>query len=114
MNETKKKDEKTFFFPENVESSYGVFLGLSVKEMLVYILPMVIVGLIVLFLPPHTFKFMIFKGIVVIFSITVLLAVLSSRPVSYRNNVRLMPHLQMKSKYKSRQHLFFKKAMKRK
>ena len=113
MNDSTKKDEKTFVFPENVDSSYGVFLGLSVKELLVYVLPMVIVGLIVLFLPPHTFKFMLFKATVVIFLITILLAVLSSRPVSYRNNVRLIPHLQMKAKYQSRQHLFYKKAVKR-
>lgn len=114
MSEYNKKDEKTFIFAENVDSSYGVFLGLTVKELVFYVLPMVVVGIIVMFIPPHTFKIMMIKAIAVVFIITILLAVLSSRPVANRPNVRLLPHMQMKAKYKSRQHLYFQKPKERK
>ena len=113
MPDKKRTEAKTFLFPENVDSSYGVFLGLSIKEVLVYVLPSLVVGLIFIFLPPHHFKFVLTKVILVVFLLTIVLAVLSSKPVNYRSNVKLTDYLRMKGKYSKRQHLFFKEKRKR-
>lgn len=112
MSNRKKAESKTFIFPENVESSYGVFLGLTVKELIIYVLPVVAVCIVFIAIPPHSLTFMIIKLIIAVLLLTIVLAVLSSKPVSSRNNVRLTQYLKMKSKYTSRQKLFFKEKTK--
>lgn len=113
MADERQNSEKKFIFPENVDSSYGIFLGLSLRELLIYVLPIFILGIVFVTLPPHGLYPILTKAIIVVLIMTVILAVLSTRPVKYRNNVRLIPHLKMKAKYKSRQHLFFKKPKNR-
>ena len=113
METERQNEEKKFIFPENVDSSYGVFLGLSLKELLIYVLPVGIVGLIFIALPPHSLNAILIKLMIVVIITTIIVAVLSTRPVKNRNNVRLIPHLKLKSKYKSRQHLFFKEPRSR-
>lgn len=113
MPDKRKEDAKFFVFPENVDSSYGVFLGLSIKELVLYVLPVVVVGLIFIVLPPHSMTFILTKVIIVVFLLTIDLAVLSSKPVAYRNNIKLTHYLKMKSNYSKRQHLFFKEKQKR-
>lgn len=113
MADERQNSEKKFIFPENVDSSYGIFLGLSLRELLIYVLPTLIVGIVFVILPPHGLYPIMTKAIIVVLIMTIILAVLSTRPVKYRNNVRLIPHLKMKAKYNSRQHLFFKKPKNR-
>src|SRR5699024_7514461 len=113
MADERQNSEKKFIFPENVDSSYGIFLGLSLRELLIYVLPIFILGIVFVTLPPHGLYPILTKAIIVVLIMTVILAVLSTRPDKYRNNVRLIPHLQMKAKYKSRQHVYFKKQKNR-
>lgn len=113
MPNKRKADAKTFVFPENVDSSYGVFLGLSIKDLVLYVLPVIVVGLIFIIIPPHNFAFVLTKIIIVIFLLTIDLAVVSSKPVAYRNNIKLTQYLKLKSNYGKRQHLFFKEKRKR-
>jgi cytosine/uracil/thiamine/allantoin permease len=101
------KKEKQFIFPENISSDYGVFLGLSLKELAVYVLPVFVICLVFLFLPPHSLKWIFIKLAVSIFLLTILLAVLTSKPVKTRHNIRLTDYLKMKSSYNKRQHKFF-------
>jgi len=102
------KEKKKFIFPENIsDSGYNVLLGLSLKELLIYVAPATIVALIILFLPPYSFYAILFKLFLGLIFLTVLVAVLTSKPVKNRNNIRLIPHLKMQRKYKSRQKLYF-------
>jgi hypothetical protein len=103
-----KHQKKKFIFPENISSSYGVFLGLSLKELLLYVVPPLLIGIVVLVLPPNNITVTIIKLIVLVLIITVILAVLSSTPVKSRSNIRLPQYLKMKNSYDKRQHLFFK------
>jgi len=103
-----KNQKKKFIFPENISSSYGVFLGLSLKELFIYVVPPLVVGIIVLILPPNTVMITVIELIVLVLVITIILAVLSSTPVKSRNNIRLPQYLKMKNNYSKRQHLFYK------
>jgi len=105
-------EQKQFIFPENVSSGYGVFLGLTLKEIILFIIPEIIIGLVVLFLPPYSITVLIAEAIFFILLITVTLGVLSSKPVKYRANIRLPQFLKMKQNYSSRQHLYFKQTKK--
>src|SRR5699024_666161 len=122
MTDERQNSEKKFIFPENVDSSYGIFLGLSLRELLIYVLPIFIVGIVFVTLPPHglypimtkvIIVVIIMKVILICLIMTIILAVLSTKKIKYRNNVRLIPNLKMKAKYNSRQHLFFKKPKNR-
>jgi len=104
------KEQKEFIFPENVSSDYGVFLDLSLKEILIYLVPEIMIGLIVLFIPPHSITVLIIELIFFILLITITLGVLSSNPVKNRPNIRLPQYLKMKKNYSLRQHLYFKKT----
>src|SRR5699024_12399388 len=92
----KKSREKEFIFPENITSDYGAFLGLTVKDVLYYVLPVVVIGVIVLFIPPHNLTVMMIELIIFILILTIVLAVLTSIPISGRNNISLVIHLKMK------------------
>ena len=102
MNDKKRE---TIYFPENITSDYGVFLGMSLKEIAVYVLPILIV--FVFLFSSHSIKWILIKLAVSIFILTILLAVLTSKPVKSRNNIRLLQYLKMKSSYNKRQHKFF-------
>ena len=103
----KNSREKEFIFPENITSGYGAFLGLTLKEVLYYVLPVVVVGLFVLFIPPYSLTVIMIELIIFILILTIVLAVLTSKPVNGRNNIRLPNHINMKRAYSKRQHLFF-------
>ena len=113
MANRKRNEEKTFIFPENVTSSYGVFLGLSIKEIAIYVAPVVAVGIISFVIPPQTVKATIIKMIVFLALITIVIALLVSQPVAYRSNVKLVPYLRLMRNHSKRQHLFYKEKKKK-
>jgi len=113
MKDERQNEEKKFIFPENVDSSYGVFLDLSLRELAIYVIPTIVVGILFIAIPPHGLYPILIKTIIVILITTIVVAVLSTRPIKNRKNVRLLPHLKMKAKYNSRQRLFFKKPKNR-
>ena len=104
MNE---KKEKKFIFPENMSNEYGVFLGLSLRELLFYVLPILILAILFLIIPPHCLKLMIGKGTFCILLLTVVLAVLTSNPISSRRNIRLLQYMRVKSSYRKRQRVYY-------
>lgn len=108
MNNKKKK----FIFPENIDSKYSIFLGLSLKELLIYVLPALVVGLVIIAFPPYSFYGVFIKLFVVLIIITIIIAVISSNPIKDRPNVRLLPYLKLKRQYNKRQNLYFKEIKK--
>jgi len=103
----KNNKEKEFIFPENITSDYGVILGLSLKEVLFYVLPTVAIGAFVLFIPPYSLKVIMIELIIFVLILTIIIAVLTSKPVKGRSNIRLPNHIKMKREYSNRQHIFF-------
>lgn len=100
-------NEKKFEFPENIKNTYGVFLGMSLKELTIYVVPVIAIGLIALFIPPHTVTSIIVKVLIIVLVLTVVIAVVTANPVKYRDNIRLTQYMKMKQQYKKRQKLFF-------
>ncbi|WP_107838324.1 conjugal transfer protein [Metasolibacillus meyeri] len=98
---------KRFIFPENVESGYGIFLGITLKELLFYLVPPLVVGLIVIALPPHNIWLMLFKVMLLLIVLIMILAFLSSRPIRYRPNIRFQDYMKLRGQFTSRQKLFY-------
>lgn len=109
MNEQKGKK---FIFPENVESGYGIFLGITLRELAIYLLPPVVIGFIILALPPHNVWLMLFKLMLILIVLIMILAFLSSRPIRYRQNIRFQDYLKLRTDYKHRQKLFYTRKKK--
>ncbi|MBC1248118.1 conjugal transfer protein [Listeria booriae] len=107
------KKGKEFIFPENVDSKYGVFLGLGLLELVKYILPLVIGGFLFIAIPPYNVGWMITKIILVLIIGVIAFGLLAARPIKARPNIRIQDHLKIKSQYKKRQKLFFKQRTKR-
>ena len=109
MNEQKGKK---FVFPENVESGYGIFLGITLRELAIYLLPPVVIGFIILAIPPHNVWLMLFKLMLILIVLIMILAFLSSRPIRYRQNIRFQDYLKLQTDYKQRQKLFYTRKKK--
>lgn len=107
------KQGKKFIFPENVESSYGVIMGLTLKELILYVAPFFIFGMVIIALPPHSIAYMLIKIMVVLLAITILLAILVARPVKSRPNIRYSQFLRQRKSYKTRQKLFYTEPKKK-
>lgn len=106
-NNNRRLGRKKFEFPENIESTYGVLLGLSLKEIGMYIAPIVLGGIILLFIPPVSVKSVLIKLFIVVLLTTAVIAILTASPVKHRNNIRLVKHLKMKRQYGKRQKIYF-------
>ncbi|MBC1228615.1 conjugal transfer protein [Listeria booriae] len=107
------KKGKEFIFPENVESKYGIFLGLGIMELLKYILPVAFGGILFIAIPPYNIGWLITKILMVLFMVVIAFGLLAARPVKARPNIRIQDDLKMKSQYKKRQKVFYKKREKR-
>ena len=98
---------KKFVFPENVESGYGIFLGITLKELLLYLMPPIVIGLIIVALPPHNVWLMLFKFMLLLIVLIIILAFLSSRPIRHRPNIRFQDYVKLRNQFMSRQKLFY-------
>src|SRR5699024_12310514 len=98
MTDERQNSEKKFIFPENVDSSYGIFLGLSLRELLIYVLPIFIVGIVFVTLPPHGLYPIMTNVIIVVLIMTIILAVLSINTLRYYNLSRYLTQLTSEAK----------------
>jgi len=99
---------KRFFFPENVEKGYNIIQGLSVTDLVRFIVPSVLISTIIIFLSPYnSVIFWIIKGIFicVILSVGFLLAIL--RPIKNRNNIKCLDYIKMRISFLSKQKMYY-------
>lgn len=99
--------------PKNVNSSYKVFLDLNMKELLVVFLPplifMIISGFVMHLmnaLNMYTIFLVILIALILWFTLYGLLTI---RPVSEKNNLRMLDFFRMSQRYSTRQKVFFYK-----
>lgn len=105
---------KRFTFPENVDSSYDVFMGLTLKEVTFYVVPSFLIGIIFVALPPHSFIVTLFKIVIVLMAVVIVIALLSSRPVKSRPNIRFGAFMKQKQEFSKRQKVYYLAPKKRK
>ncbi|MEE1130238.1 MAG: conjugal transfer protein [Caryophanon sp.] len=104
---------KKFTFPDNVDSSYDVVLGLTLKEILLYIVPTFAIGIICITLPPNTLYMMLLKIVMMLMAIVIVTAIVAARPVKSRPNIRFGAFYKRKQQFKKRQKLYYLAPSKR-
>lgn len=112
MNETNKQGQKVFVFPENIQSNYSVIFGLTLKELFLFVLPSIIIGILILLIPPYNLMGFMIKTFFAVLIVTITIATITSSPVKYRDNIKLIPYLKLKRGYDKRQQLYFKEVKK--
>lgn len=108
MSRERSREAKKFIFPENVSSEYGAVLGLTLKEIFIYVFPLLGLSILFLAIPPYSVVWVFGKVLIILLIVTTVIAVITSSPVKSRGNVKLLKHLKMKQKYSKRQKLYYK------
>lgn len=100
--------KKKFSFPRNVDTSYGIFGGLSGKDILQYLFPAAALAVLICFLPPFTSTtFWTIKVFVAVLLLIGAWSIAVARPVANRSNIRMIPFLKMQLDFIKRQKVFF-------
>lgn len=105
---------KRFFFPGNVEKGYNIVQGLSVIDVVKYIVPSLMVSIIIIAIPPYTsIFFWILKAIFdcLILSTGIIMAVL--RPIASRSNIKCLDYIKMRTSYINKQKIYYIKPKNR-
>jgi len=105
---------KKFFFPGNVEKGYNIVQGLSVVDVVKYIIPSLMVSIIIIAIPPYTSMFFwILKAILdcLILSTGIIMAVL--RPIASRSNIKCLDYIKMRIAYIGKQKMYYIKPKNR-
>lgn len=109
-----KRKGKEFIFPDNVESGYNLIKGVTVKSFFTVLLPFILVGILIILIPPYTLLSFMIKVFVALIIITLGLAVTVSRPIKSRENITFIQHVNFLRRYRKRQKLFYLEPKERK
>ncbi|CAM3758968.1 hypothetical protein [Bacillus inaquosorum] len=102
-----EKKGKEFIFPDNVESGYNLIKGVTVKGFFTVFLPFLLVGIIIVSIPPYSMVFVLIRVFVAFIIATVGLAITVARPVKSRRNITVVQYMKHVQSYNRRQKLFY-------
>ncbi|AUJ31011.1 MAG: conjugal transfer protein [Liquorilactobacillus hordei] len=107
-----KRRGKEFIFPENVNKNYGVWKDYTVAD-IGWIILAVIVAVIIVVLPPTGIAFILFKICLGVIGVTIVMAVLTIRPVTSRKNIKVRDLYRIRKKYYQSQKRYYLAPKKR-
>lgn len=102
-----EKKGKIFIFPDNVESGYNLIKGVTVKSFFTVFLPFLLVGVVVVIIPPYSITIVLIRLFIALLIVTVGLAITVARPIKSRQNITVVQHLKFLQSYNRRQKLFY-------
>lgn len=106
------KKGKEFIFPENVEKDYGIWKDYTLKDF-GYVGLALVVGLVFIAIPPFGLILISGKIIIVVIAMTIVMAILTIKPIASRRNIKVRDYLKMKQRYSHSQKIYFLKPQKR-
>ncbi|MDN6496713.1 MAG: conjugal transfer protein [Tetragenococcus koreensis] len=106
------KKGKEFTFPENVDKDFGIWKDYTLKDFT--IAGIALIACFALFaIPPYTIVLILAKVAITLLAMTVVMAILTIRPIKYRKNIKVRDNLNLKRRYKQSQKLYFLEPKKR-
>lgn len=103
------KKGKEFIFPENVDPDYGIWKDYTLKDFS-YLGLAALFGLLFILLPPYGLIWVLIKLILVVLAMTIVMAILTIRPVAARKNIKVQDRFQLMKRYAQSQKLFYLKG----
>lgn len=100
------KKGKEFVFPENVNKDYGVWKGLTVKDISILVI-VLLIGALLYLIPPKSFIFVCIKTLIIAIAVTVVMAFLIMKPIKSRKNISFKDIFNIRKKYDKSQKRYY-------
>lgn len=104
---TEMRRGKTFVIPKNVQGKYTIFLGLSLREVLKWVLPPLGFAAVLFAVPPYYVPFLLCKLLILGLILATAIIIPAGRPISSRPNINYADYWKLIWQYHKRQKLFF-------
>ena len=99
---------RKFSFSDNFDSAYKVFAGITLSDLLKFIIPSILMAVFIAVLPPYKIVlFWFIKLIVIVVIITFGFLIAMLKPVKYRKNIKCMDYIRTRIAFAKRQKLYF-------
>lgn len=101
---------RKWFFPKNVDNQYKILANMTLKEILIYILPALLISIGIGFIPPYNSRvFWLIKAIFIVLIIVIPVVYVNYRPVKFRDNIRSKYFIKEFLDYRKKKKIYFVK-----
>ncbi|WP_110925954.1 hypothetical protein [Bacillus massiliglaciei] len=102
------KKGRRWFFPKNVDNQYKILANMTLKELLLYIFPALLISTGIGLIPPYNSTlFWLFKAILIVVIIVLPVVYVNFRPVKFRDNIRAKDYIKEFFDYKRKKKVYF-------
>lgn len=110
MIDSNGKRGRKWFFPKNVDNQYKILANMTLKEILIYIFPAILISIGIGFIPPYnSWVFWFIKAIFIVFIIVIPVVYVNYRPVKFRDNIRSRDFFKEFLDYRKKKKMYFVK-----
>ena len=110
MLDSNGKRGRKWFFPKNVDNQYKILANMTLKEILTYIFPALLISTGIEFIPPYnSIVFWLIKGFFIVFIIVIPVVYVNYRPVKFRDNIRSKNYIKEFLDYRKKKKIYFVK-----
>lgn len=110
MLDSNGKRGRKWFFPKNVDNQYKILANMTLKEILTYIFPALLISTGIGFIPPYnSIVFWLIKGFFIVFIIVIPVVYVNYRPVKFRDNIRSKNYIKEFLDYRKKKKIYFVK-----
>ncbi|PTY92320.1 hypothetical protein [Heyndrickxia sporothermodurans] len=110
MLDSNGKRGRKWFFPKNVDNQYKILANMTLKELLTYILPALLISTGIGFIPPYnSVVFWLVKAFFIVFIIVIPVVYVNYRPVKFRENIRSKDYIKEFIDYRKKKKIYFVK-----
>ncbi|WP_366816519.1 MULTISPECIES: hypothetical protein [unclassified Streptomyces] len=105
-----EKRGRKWFFPKNVDNQYKVLANMTIKELLFYILPALLISVGIGAIPPYnSIVFWLIKAVFIVLIIILPVIYVNYRPVKFRDNIRAKDFIKEFLDYQKKKKMYFVK-----
>ncbi|MED4041037.1 MULTISPECIES: hypothetical protein [Niallia] len=110
MLDGNEKRGRKWFFPKNVDNQYKILANMTLKELLVYILPALLISVGIGAIPPYSsIVFWLIKAVFIVSIIVIPVVYVNYRPVKFRDNIRAKDFVKEFFDYQKKKKIYFVK-----
>ena len=110
MLDGNEKRGRKWFFPKNVDNQYKILANMTLKELLVYILPALLLSIGIGAIPPYSsIVFWLIKAVFIVSIIVIPVVYVNYRPVKFRDNIRAKDFVKEFFDYQKKKKIYFVK-----
>lgn len=110
MLDSSGKRGRKWFFPKNVNNQYKILANMTLKELVFYVFPALLISAGIGFIPPYnSIVFWLIKAFFIVFIIVIPVAYVNYRPVKFRDNIRSKEFIKEILEYRKKKKMYFVK-----